>query len=117
MDRYARYPAVSDVVKVGLTYRDWFRPSGRPPMSFRARCVRQIPWGQDVWLAQVIEGPRSYLGMTVIVTAGHIYGLRTGGVPITSAGCLVPPADMPDWFPRKPRPDDRDTPYGGLQSP
>ena len=111
----ATYPLSCEVVFPGVTYRDHIRPEGRPPINFRARVVRktgpQFPFGH--WACQIIQcEDRRFLQMTLIVSEGTIYAMRTGK-GIGWAGQSVEVASLPGWWPRPDKPE----PYAGLQTP
>ena len=109
----ATYPLVGEVVRPGTTFRDWFRPEGREPESFRARVVRPAGkrFPEGYWITEVVQcSNRAWMNMTVIMAEGHIYTMRTGRDP-GWAGRSVEVAKPVPWIPKPP------APYGGLQRP
>ena len=115
------YPLIGEVVHARATYRDFLRGPDWV-CSIRVRVVRPCgpQYPDHYWVAEVIEtGLRQYLGMTLIVSEGAVYKLRTGRDASWAGKQLEPSRAEPwGWLPRdsRPRPDGH-LPYGGLQSP
>jgi hypothetical protein len=104
------YPLIGEVVHSGATYRDFIRHSDRAD-SARLRVVRPCgpAYPDHYWVTEVIQSQdRRWLGMTVIVSEGHVYQMRLGRSVVWAGLPLVREK-------RVPRPDDK--PYPGLQSP
>ena len=116
----ATYPLIGEVVHARATYRDFLRGPDWV-CSIRIRVVRPCgpQYPDHYWMADVIEtGLRQYLGMTLIVSEGAVYKLRTGRDASWAGKAIVDdtPAGSRPWASWLPRPDGH-SPYGGLQTP
>jgi hypothetical protein len=96
------YPLIGEVVHSGATYRDFIRHHDQAD-SVRLKVVRPCgpAYPEHYWVTEVIQSQdRRWMGMTVIVSEGHVYKQRMGR-SVVWAGL----------------PERDDKPYPGLQSP
>ena len=87
------YPLIGEVVHSGATYRDFIRHHDQAD-SVRLKVIRPCgpAYPEHYWITEVIQSQdRRWMGMTVIVSEGHVYKQRTNreaawaGMPVGAA--------------------------------